>query len=267
MALRVTWPGLPLLLRVAGRPVMLLGDGEAADAKRRLLERAGVVVVGEDATAALAVVAIDEEAEALAAVARLKARGVLVNAVDRPEHCDFTLPAIVDRSPVLVAVATGGASAGLAAALRQRLEALLPARLGELATELFGSRAALRERWPDAGERRRALARGMAPGEALDPLAEHHDERLRDWMATLDGVPGQALVRIVLTSTDPEDLTLRQARALAQADRVYHTAAVPSAILDRARADAVRVAADAPPAEPEPGMTIWMELGWMELGR
>lgn len=262
MASRVTWPGLPLLLKVAGRPVMLLGDGEAADAKRRLLERAGAVVVGENAAAALAVVAIDDEAEALAAVARLKAAGVLVNAVDRPEHCDFTLPAIVDRSPVLVAVATGGASAGLAAALRQRLEALLPARLGELATELFAARGELRERWPDGGERRRALARGMAPGEALDPLGVHHDDdRVWAWMLSEGATLPGGLFRIALVSREPDDLTLRQARALAQADRVYHTPAVPPAILDRARADAVRVVADAPPTSLEPGVTIWMELG------
>lgn len=256
------WPGLPLLLKVAGRPVMLLGKGEAADAKRRLLERAGAVVVGEDTIAAIAVVAIEDEDEALAAVARLKARGLLVNAVDRPEHCDFTLPAIVDRAPVLVAVMTGGASAGLAAALRQRIEALLPARLGDLATELFASRGELRTRWPDAGQRRRALARGMAPGEALDPLGEHHDDdRVWAWMLSEEAtLPGE-LVRIALTSPDPDDLTLRQARALAQADRVHHAAAVPSAILDRARADAVRVAADAPPVALEPGLTIWLELG------
>jgi siroheme synthase (precorrin-2 oxidase/ferrochelatase) len=120
----VTLHSLPLFVRLAGRPVILLGEGEAADAKRRLLDRAGATVVGEDATAALAIVAIDDEGEALAAVARLKARGLLVNAVDRPEHCDFTTPAIVDRAPVLVAIGTGGVSAGLAAALRQRLEAL-----------------------------------------------------------------------------------------------------------------------------------------------
>jgi len=84
---------LPLFVRLAGRPVILLGEGEAADAKRRLLDRAGADVVGEDAAASLAIVAIDDEDEALAAVARLKARGILVNAVDRSALCDFTLPA------------------------------------------------------------------------------------------------------------------------------------------------------------------------------
>ena len=109
MADAVTLHSLPLFVRLAGRPVILLGEGEAADAKRRLLDRAGAVIVGEAAEAALAIVALDEPESA---VARLKARGVLVNAVDRSDLCDFTLPAIVDRDPVIVAIGTGGASAG-----------------------------------------------------------------------------------------------------------------------------------------------------------
>ena len=62
--LTVSLHSLPLFVRLAGRPVILLGEGEAADAKRRLLERAGAVIVGEDAEAALAIVAIDDEPEA-----------------------------------------------------------------------------------------------------------------------------------------------------------------------------------------------------------
>ena len=117
---------LPIFARLTGRNVILIGDGEAAAAKRRLLDRAGAVVVGEDGVAALAIVAVEDDAKAEAVVGRLKARGILVNAVDRVALCDFTLPAIIDRDPVLIAIGTGGASAGLAKALRQRLEAMLP---------------------------------------------------------------------------------------------------------------------------------------------
>ncbi|WP_373489078.1 bifunctional precorrin-2 dehydrogenase/sirohydrochlorin ferrochelatase, partial [Blastomonas sp.] len=132
---------LPIFLNLSGRPIILLGDGEAAAAKRRLIERSGGVPVGEDhAGASIAIVAIDDEEEALLAVGRLKARGLLVNAVDRPQLCDFTTPAIIDRDPVLIAIGTGGASAGLAKALRQRLETLLPARLGALALALDAAR-------------------------------------------------------------------------------------------------------------------------------
>ncbi len=247
MAKAVSLHSLPLFVRLAGRTVILLGEGEAADAKRRLLDRAGAHVVGDEhAVAALAIVAIDEEDEALAAVARLKARGVLVNAVDRSAYCDFTLPAIVDREPVLVAIGTGGASAGLAAALRQRLEALVPADLGRLATALQTARGAMRARFPDGGARRRALADALAPGGVLDPLGSARD--VDGWLAG-GSIQAAAMVRMTLASRDPDDLTLRQARALASADRVYHRADVPPAILDRARADAARIVCNAPPVE------------------
>ncbi len=250
---------LPLFVRLAGRPVILLGEGEAADAKRRLLDRAGADVVGEDAVAALAIVAIDDEDEALAAVARLKARGILVNAVDRSAYCDFTLPAIVDRAPVLIAIGTGGVSAGLAAALRQRLEALIPADLGALALALQAARGALRRRWPDMGERRRALASAMAAGGELDLLSPTHD--VDAWLAPTEAsTQGSEMVRMVLASHDPDDLTLRQARALASADRVYHRPDVPAAILDRARADAARIVCAAPPFDPGEGLTVDVDM-------
>ena len=241
--------------------MILLGEGEAADAKRRLLERAGAEIVGDHPDARLAIVAIEDEAEAVAAAAALRARGLLVNVVDRPVLCDFTVPAIVDRAPVLLAVGTGGVSAGLAAALRQRLEGLLPARLGDLASELFDSRAELRERWPDGAERRRMLAAGMAAGAPLDPLGSYSDDDgVWDWMLTAGAASPGRMERFRLSSSDPDDLTLRQARALAQADRVFHTTAVPPAILDRARADAARITQAEPPLDPGPGLTVWLEM-------
>lgn len=248
---------LPLFVRMAGRAVILLGEGEPAAAKRRLLERAGATIVGEAADAALAIVAIEDEAEALAAIARLKARGVLVNAVDRPEHCDFTLPAIIDRSPVIVAIGTGGASAGLAAALRQRLEAMLPATLGPLTDRLHAMRGAIRLAYPALDDRRRALGAAFAQGGALDPLRAE-PEAVGAWLTT-PTAPADRLVTLRLRSADPDDLTLGEARALALADRIYHPASIPAAILDRARADAARIAQDPPPAPGEPGLTVWVE--------
>jgi uroporphyrin-III C-methyltransferase/precorrin-2 dehydrogenase/sirohydrochlorin ferrochelatase len=245
---------LPIFVRLTGRPVILIGAGEAAEAKRRLLERAGAVIVGEEGQAALAIVADQDEF----AVNRLKIRGIMVNAVDRPDLCDFTLPAIIDRDPVLIAIGTGGVSAGLAAALRQRLETLLPAHLGGLANALHKARARLREKWPDGGARRRALAGALAQGGALDPLGTDPD--VDAWLAKRDETQDGGVVHILLRSTDPDDLTLREARWLAQADHVLHTATVPSAILDRARADAPRTPADAPPATSEAGLTVWLEM-------
>jgi uroporphyrin-III C-methyltransferase/precorrin-2 dehydrogenase/sirohydrochlorin ferrochelatase len=247
---------LPLFLRLAGRPVILIGDGEAADAKRRLLERAGAVVVPEEAQAAIAIVANGDEA----AVARLKARGLLVNAVDRPDLCDFTLPAIVERDPVLIAIGTGGASAGLAKIIRQRLEALLPAQLGALATALYAARPAISARWPHAADRRRALDAALAQGGPLDPLRDEAADQVMPWLAGATEVVSDRLVALPLASADPDDLTLRAARLLGEADRLYHHPAVPPAILDRARADAVRIIALSPPSDPGAGLSLWLTL-------
>ncbi len=250
---------LPLFVRLNGRPVILLGNGEAAAAKRRLLERAGAVIVGEDATASLAIVAIEEDAPAHAAIARLKARGILVNAVDRPAECDFTLPAIVDRDPVLIAIGTGGASAGLAKALRQRLEAMLPATLGEMAAKMGAVRAALRARWPDARDRRRAIDAAFEAGGPLDPLGAPTANAVTRWIESGADGATEGLHRFVVTSDDPDDLTLAQARLLSRADTVLHDPRVSPAILDRARADAARMACATPPDAPPRGVTIFVE--------
>jgi uroporphyrin-III C-methyltransferase/precorrin-2 dehydrogenase/sirohydrochlorin ferrochelatase len=229
---------LPLFHRIAGQPVIVLGEGEAAEAKRRLVERAGGVIVGEDnADARLAFVAL---AEPDAAALRLRARGVLVNAVDRPDLCDFTVPSLLDRTPVLVAIGTGGASAGLAKALRLRLEVLLPASLGRLAEGLFAARKALRTRWPDAGDRRRALDAALREGGALDPLREDSADYLPNWLSGDHETITSGVIEVRLRSDDPEDLTLREARLLGSADVLAHEADVAVEILDRARADAAR---------------------------
>ncbi|WP_176597561.1 MULTISPECIES: siroheme synthase [Sphingobium] len=247
---------LPVFLRLQGRAVILTGEGEAAEAKRRLLERAGAHIVGEADEAALAIVSDGDEAT----VARLQARGILVNATDRPDLCDFTLPAIVDRAPVLIAVGTGGASAGLAKALRQRIEALLPARLGALATALHDARGAIRTRWPDAAARRRAIDAGLAAGGPIDPLSDKATAAVPDWLAHGADVSADRLETISLLSADPDDLTLRAARLLGEADRVYHAPDVPAAILDRARADAVRIETSALPVQPGEGLSLWLEM-------
>ncbi|MGV3480628.1 MAG: precorrin-2 dehydrogenase/sirohydrochlorin ferrochelatase family protein [Sphingobium sp.] len=247
---------LPVFLKLRDRPVILLGDGEAAAAKRRLLERAGAIPSSEDATAALAIVAIEDDAEAEATTARLKARGILVNAPDRPKLCDFTLPAIVDRDPVLIAIGTGGASAGLAKVLRQRLDALLPASLGRLAMALDRARQAIRTRWPDAADRRRAIDAALEG--PLDPLRADAADTVNDWLASPSDAVSVGLVFITVRSDDPDDLTLGEARLLGQADHVYYSPAIHPRILARARADAARTVATAPPASPPAGLALYL---------
>ena len=106
------------------------------------------------------------------------------------------------------------------------------------------------------GDRRRAI--GVALRGRLDPLADHGAEAVETWLASA-GAPQGRLLRFTLMSADPDDLTLRQARALALADRIFHTPDVPPALLDRARADAVRIVG-APPADPGSGLSVMLEM-------
>ncbi len=245
-------PALPLFHRIAGQPVIVLGHGEAAEAKARLVARAGGRVIddlalGIDEGARLAFIAHADETALQADALRARCAGLLVNVVDRPDLCDFTTPSLLDRAPVLIAVGTGGASAGLAKALRLRLDALLPQSLGALAEALHAARAALRARWPEGAARRRALDDALGEGGALDPLREHDDRAVERWIAGGTSAPVARHV-IVLASTDPDDLTLRQARLLGQADALVAGPEVPPTILSRARADAQRLK----PGDPEP---------------
>ncbi|HEV7233463.1 MAG TPA: NAD(P)-dependent oxidoreductase [Sphingorhabdus sp.] len=251
---------LPIFVNLKGRKVILVGEGEAADAKRRLIERAGGVCVdAADQEALLAFVAVDDEATSLSTAEQLMARKLLVNVVDRPEHCDFTTPAIVDRAPVLVAVGTGGASAGMAKAIRQRIEAMLPEGLGKLASAIAAARDAIRFRWPEAADRRRALDEAFAESGALDPFGDHQEEAVANWIAAADGPQPSRLIEIPLLSDNPDDLTLLTARLLGQADHIFHDENVPPAILSRARADAVRQEG-APPVDAPDGLTIYLRL-------
>jgi len=237
---------LPLFHSIAGQPVIVLGEGEMAEPKRRLVERAGGRVVGDmqeglDEGARLAFVAHDDAAMCEADAIRLRCAGLLVNVVDRPELCDFTTPSILDRDPVLVAVGTGGASAGLAKQLRLQLEKLLPADLGALATRLSSARDAIRQRFPDMRIRRRALDGALGEGGPLNPLAHGSAGRIAAWLARAKEPAGPQVHEFTLASEDPEDLTLRQSRLLGMADAVLADPAIPAAIVNRARADAIRL--------------------------
>lgn len=252
---------LPLFHRIEGQKVLVLGDGAAAEPKKRLVERAGGIVERDmqraiDEGVRLAFVAYEEKSACERAAIRLRCAGMLVNVVDMPQLCDFTTPSILDRNPVLVAIGTGGASAGLAKHLRLRLERILPPALGKLARGLFAAREELRASFPDGAARRSAIDKALREGGVLDPLRPDAARRIPEWLAGLgrgEGAPdgGESptlaplVEEIALPSADPEELTLRQARLLGEADILFIDGPVPEGILARARADARRIAWDA----------------------
>ncbi len=252
---------LPLFHRIAGQRVVVVGEGEMAEAKARLVRRAGGIPCGETEAhhAWLAFVALEDGRAAEAAALRLKRQGILVNVADRPELCDFTLPSVLDRQPVMIAVSTGGASAGLAKHLRLRLEALVPQAIGRLADSLHAAREALQARYPESDKRRKALDNALSPGGPLDVLEETACERVDGWLEADCPETTLQSVEFVLTSDDPEDLTLRQARLLGMADAVLHDPDVPEAILVRARADARRL--ELPTETPSEGLSVILRRG------
>ncbi|HEX6842286.1 MAG TPA: bifunctional precorrin-2 dehydrogenase/sirohydrochlorin ferrochelatase [Stellaceae bacterium] len=191
----------PVFLDLTGRRCLVIGSGDAAAARAALLVRCGaevVVVSGRfdaallDDTALVMVAGVTFAAgETVARAAR--ARGIPVNVMDEPVLCSFIMPAIVDRSPVTIAISTGGASPLLASLLRQWLDHVLPRGLGGLAALAGHCRELVRCRLRDGIERRRfwqeiltgetawlaldgnIAAAGAALRQALDERAKRAD--------------------------------------------------------------------------------------------
>ncbi len=159
----------PAFFPLAGRRVVIAGSGDFAEGKARLFDGSPAELVRIDGAAALdpesyrgavlAFVALEDAAQAEAAVAAARAAGVPVNCVDRPALCDFFTPAMVDRGQVVAAVGTGGASPVLAQQLKLALEDKVPEGAGRLAALLQQFRDETRKTFPDMGARRAFVAK------------------------------------------------------------------------------------------------------------
>ena len=264
----------PVFFDLTGQKVLIVGGGEVALRKVSLLERTGalITVVAPhiapellDRAAAgklnlvnrefspddlhgarLVIVATSRRAVNRWIASLSESRNIPVNVVDDLEASRFIVPAIIDRDPVLVAVSTGGASPVLARRLRERLEALIPARIGELASWLRALRESTRRKLRDTGERRRffeAVVDGPAARRFIDGDNQGATRIARQLLATTAAAP-RAAGEVTLVGAgpgDPELLTLKGLRALQDADVILHDRLVPSAVLDLARRDAARI--------------------------
>ncbi|MEZ5947520.1 MAG: siroheme synthase CysG [Hyphomonas sp.] len=255
----------PAFFKLEGARTVVFGSGIEAARKARLLVSAGadVLLVGAtaltsdapDVAGNVTLVPPSHAASALAgarlaivaednptAIALVRAAGVPLNVVDRPDQCDFTVPSIIDRGDVVVAIGTNGTSPVLAKALRTKIEALLPARLGDLAALAGRMREQVKAALPDFSARRRFWERALT-GRAADLAYAGDLEGAEAAMtADLSAPAGQGVVHIVGAGPgDPELLTLKALRLIQEADIVYHDRLISEGILTLIRRDAERV--------------------------
>src|SRR5471032_402276 len=272
---------LPVFLDSGAGPILLVGGGELARAKLRLLLAAGARVrwyatdgdhdvsgldaadaarieraeddpLTSDLSGVIAILCAGAGELGPAMSARAKAVGLPVNVMDDLSHSTFIFPAIVDRGDVVVAVGTGGASPVVARRVREQIEAVLPARIGDLAGLIGRWRKSIHGRIPEFALRRRFWERvvdGPIGALVLAGRSSEAETALKDIpdLAAFAGalVSGQAEGRVTLVGAgpgDPDLLTIKALRALQDADVVFYDELVSPEILDRARRDASRIA-------------------------
>ena len=244
----------PAYFPLVGKRVVIVGEGEGAEAKARLFAGSPAVVermsaaAGADARAyigaILAFVATKDDAAAAAASRAARAAGVPVNVVDRPQLSDFVTPAVIDRGEVVAAVGTGGTAPILASLLRGDIEARVPEGAGHVAALLGRMQAEVRAAFPDLAQRRaflRSVLGGPAAEAALAGDGDRAEALLREAIA--EGLTSAGAVRLIDGSGPADLLTLRAARALAEADVLVIDPDADPGIVTLARRDAHRLGA------------------------
>lgn len=262
----------PVFMKVEGEVVVIVGDGEEALAKARLLGQssAALRIVAPDASqdlldwisanhaahishvyarahlvgATLVFAASGDEELDRRVVEDARALGISVNAVDRPELCDFFTPALVNRAPVAIAIGTEGAGPVLAQMIRARIDRMLSPSLGTLASLAVGFRDAAERRLPEGLPRRR-FWREFFEGAPARAVAGGDVSRAHAAASAMLGNPERNFGHVALVGAGPgaEDLlTLRAQRLLMEADVILHDALVPEAVVAMGRRDAERIA-------------------------
>ena len=190
---------------------------------------------------ALAFIAGEDEVWVRAAAAAARAAHVPVNVVDRPELCDFTTPAVIDRGEVVAAIGTGGASPMLATMLRHDIEARIPEGAGRVAALFRTLQDEVRAALPDTDARRRFLRTALTGPAAEAAMSGDMDTARRLLIEAL----GQRQVFTGAVNYVPGDgpaelLTLRAVRVLAAADVLVCDNGVEADVLALTRRDAER---------------------------
>ncbi|PLU87949.1 siroheme synthase CysG [Pseudomonas plecoglossicida] len=263
---------LPLFHKLQGGRVLVVGGGEIALRKARLLADAGAAlrVVAPDVDGQLAALAREGGGEVLVrgyqaadlvgcrlviaatddpglnaqVSADAQALSLPVNVVDAPALCTVIFPAIVDRSPLVVAVSSGGDAPVLARLIRAKLEAWIPSAYGELAGLAARFRDKVKALYPDVNQRRGFWETVFQGPIAERQLAGQGAEAERLLQAMVDGAPVQQGGEVYLVGAgpgDPDLLTFRALRLMQQADVVLYDRLVAPAIIEMCRRDAERI--------------------------
>lgn len=263
---------LPLFHNLKGRRVLVVGGGDIALRKARLLSEAGAVLrviapeiepqlaalveqgggqtllrgyAGNDLSGCVLVIAATDDESLNALVSQdACALGIPVNVVDSPPLCTVIFPAIVDRSPLMIAVSSGGDAPVLARLMRARIETWVPAAYGQLAGLAKKFRAQVKTKLSDVQQRRvfwEEVFQGNIAEQALAGRAAEAEQLLAE---KLSGAASKALGEVYLVGAgpgDPDLLTFRALRLMQQADVVLYDRLVAPAILDLCRRDADRI--------------------------
>jgi uroporphyrin-III C-methyltransferase/precorrin-2 dehydrogenase/sirohydrochlorin ferrochelatase len=271
---------LPVFLDLQAGPILLIGAGELVRAKLRLLLAAGARIrwyatdgnrdtagldpegvariehaegdpLDADLSGVVAILCAGAGEVGPAMSARAKVVGLPVNVMDDLEHSTFIFPAIVDRGDVVVAIGTGGSAPVLARRIREKIEQVLPARIGDLSSFIGRWRKPMSGRLPEMSLRRKFWERvvdGPIGALVLDGRVDDAEHALKNIVDPVGfaGAPTSGAVagHVTLVGAgpgDPDLLTIKALRALQDADVVFYDELVSPEILDRIRRDAARV--------------------------
>jgi uroporphyrin-III C-methyltransferase/precorrin-2 dehydrogenase/sirohydrochlorin ferrochelatase len=261
----------PAFFKVEDRVVVIIGEGEEALAKVRLVAetRAAITIVAENPEPALAKLIAERDFKHIAAdyradhlndavlvfaatgdrqtderiVSDARAQKIAVNAVDRPDICDFYTPALVNRAPVAVAIGSEGAGPVLTQIIRASVERLLSPSLGALARMAVIYRNPVEKLLP-AGAPRRTFWKSFFTGSVARAVEGGDLSSARREATRLLKASGPAVGHVWLVGAGPgaEDLlTLRAQRVLQNADVIVHDALVPENVVAMGRRDAERI--------------------------
>jgi len=270
----MTMTNFPIFLKLQDQPCLVVGGGAVAFRKTQQLLTAGakIIVVAPEIVSSLnklrksgqinhheqsfdeaclqdmkLVIAATDDMQLNNMIAQqAKSKNILVNVVDNPDTSTFIMPSVIDRSPVMVAVSTGGASPILARLLRARLESLIPSSYGKLATLIAQFRNKVKQHYPNIRERRRFWEH-VLQGPVAEMLYAGQDKKA---LSSLEKQLNEELPKVESAGEvylvgggpgDPDLLTFRALRLMQQADVVLYDRLVAPEIVELVRKDAERI--------------------------